>query len=167
MRTPSRQVCLMMLSGALAGRCYPPRPSLFTGIVKLRLTAVSDAQHGGFTTGLSLVSWGSVSSCPKTQTNSSSFVFLDTTSSGAPVGRNGWSAGEVCSGSPIAEPVPRRLVSASFENASRIRPCRSVRVFGQDGHGEYLRSISRRFAERRPRPVPKLGPFEIAYKSTA
>ena len=50
----------MMLSGALAGRCYPPRPSLFTGIVKLRLTAVSDAQHGGFTTGLSLVSWGSV-----------------------------------------------------------------------------------------------------------
>ena len=55
----------------------------------------------------------------------SSFVFLDTT---------GWSAGEVCSGSPIAEPVPRRLVSASFENASRIRPCRSVCVFGQDGH---------------------------------
>ena len=53
-------------------------------------------------------------------------------SSGAPVGRNGWSAGEVCSGSPIAELVPRRLVSASFENASRIRPCRSVRVFGQD-----------------------------------
>ena len=42
-------------------------------------------------------------------------------SSGGPAGRNGWSAGEVCSGSPIAEPVPRRLVSASFENASRIR----------------------------------------------
>ena len=61
-------------------------------------------------------------------------------SSGAPVGRNGWSAGEVCSGSPIAEPVPRRLVSASFENASRIRPCRSVRVFGQGA----LRSGARR-----------------------
>ena len=45
-------------------------------------------------------------------------------SSATPVGRNGWSAREVCSGSPIAEPVPRRLVSASFENASRIRPCR-------------------------------------------
>ena len=28
------------------------------GIVKLRLTAVSDAQHGGFTTGSSPASWG-------------------------------------------------------------------------------------------------------------
>ena len=28
------------------------------GIVKLRLTAVSDAQHGGFTTGLNPASWG-------------------------------------------------------------------------------------------------------------
>ncbi len=26
-------------------------------------------------------------------------------SSGAPVGRNGWSGGELCSGAPIAEPV--------------------------------------------------------------
>ena len=30
------------------------------GIVKLRLTAVSDPQHGGFTAGSSPVSWGSV-----------------------------------------------------------------------------------------------------------
>ena len=28
--------------------------------VKLRLTAVSDPQHGGFTTGWSPVSWGSI-----------------------------------------------------------------------------------------------------------
>ena len=28
-------------------------------------------------------------------------------SSGAPAGRNGWFGGEVCSGAPIAEPVPR------------------------------------------------------------
>ena len=35
--------------------------------------------------------------------------------------------------SPIAEPVPRRLVSASFENASRIRDFGSVRIFGHDG----------------------------------
>ena len=31
-----------------------------TGIVKLRLTAVSDPQHGGFTAGSSPVSWGSI-----------------------------------------------------------------------------------------------------------
>ena len=31
-----------------------------TGIVKLRLTAVSDPQHGGFATGSSPVSWGSL-----------------------------------------------------------------------------------------------------------
>ena len=30
--------------------------------VKLRLTAVSDAQHGGFTTGSGPVSWGSIDS---------------------------------------------------------------------------------------------------------
>ena len=60
------------------------------------------------------------------------FVFLDTTSSGAPAGRNGWSGGEVCSGAPIAEPVPRRLVSANLENASRIRAFGSVCVFGHD-----------------------------------
>ena len=30
------------------------------GIVKLRLTAVSDPQHGGFTAGSSAVSWGSI-----------------------------------------------------------------------------------------------------------
>ena len=30
------------------------------GIVKLRLTAVSDPQHGGFATGSSPVSWGSL-----------------------------------------------------------------------------------------------------------
>ena len=30
------------------------------GIVKLRLTAVSDAQHGGFATGWSAVYWGSI-----------------------------------------------------------------------------------------------------------
>ena len=33
---------------------------------------------------------------------------------------------------PIAEPVPRRLVSANFENASRIPTFGSVRVFGHD-----------------------------------
>ena len=31
---------------------------MMTGIVKLRLTAVFDAQHGGFATGWSPVSWG-------------------------------------------------------------------------------------------------------------
>ena len=56
-------------------------------------------------------------------------------SSGAPVGRNGWSGGEVCSGSPIAEPVPRQLVSANLENASRIRAFGSVRIFGHDEDG--------------------------------
>ena len=30
------------------------------GIVKLRLAAVFDAQHGGFATGWSPVSWGSI-----------------------------------------------------------------------------------------------------------
>ena len=35
-------------------------------------------------------------------------------------------------GSPIAEPVPRRLVSANFENTSRIRAFGSVRIFGHD-----------------------------------
>ena len=30
------------------------------GIVKLKLTAVFDAQHGGFTTGWSPASWGSI-----------------------------------------------------------------------------------------------------------
>ena len=39
----------------------------------------------------------------------------------------------VCSGAPIAEPVPRRLVSANLENASRIRAFGSVRIFGHDG----------------------------------
>ena len=38
----------------------------------------------------------------------------------------------MCSGAPIADPVPRRLVSANFENASRIRAFRSVRVFGHN-----------------------------------
>ena len=33
---------------------------LTSGIVKLRLTAVSDPQHGGFTAGSSPVSWGSI-----------------------------------------------------------------------------------------------------------
>ena len=32
----------------------------FFGIVKLRLTAVSDPQHDGFTAGFSPVSWGSI-----------------------------------------------------------------------------------------------------------
>ena len=53
-------------------------------------------------------------------------------SSGAPAGRNRWSGGEVCSGAPIVEPVPRRLVSANLENASRIRAFGSVRIFGHD-----------------------------------
>ena len=52
---------------------------------------------------------------------------------GAQAGRNGCSGGEVCSGTPIAVPVPRRLVPANLENASRIRAFRSVRVFGHDG----------------------------------
>ena len=54
-------------------------------------------------------------------------------SSGAQAGRNGWFGGELCSGAPIADPVPRRLVSANFENASRIRAFGSVRIFGHDG----------------------------------
>ena len=40
--------------------------------------------------------------------------------------------GRVCSGAPIAEPVPRRLVSVNLENASRIRAFGSVRIFGHD-----------------------------------
>ena len=55
-------------------------------------------------------------------------------SSGAQAGRNGWSEGELCSGSPIAEPVPCRPVSANFDNASRIRDFGSVRIFGHDGN---------------------------------
>ncbi len=39
-----------------------------------------------------------------------------------------------CSASPIADPVPHRQVSASFKNASKIRDCGSVRVFGHDGN---------------------------------
>ena len=35
-------------------------PTFIGGIVKLKLTAVLDAQHGGFTTGWSPVSWGSI-----------------------------------------------------------------------------------------------------------
>ena len=35
---------------------------LAQGIVKLRLTAASDAQYGGFTTGSGPVSWGSIDS---------------------------------------------------------------------------------------------------------
>ena len=35
-------------------------------------------------------------------------------------------------GAPIAEPVPRRLVSVNLENASRIRAFGSVRIFGHD-----------------------------------
>ena len=38
----------------------------------------------------------------------------------------------MCSGSPIADPVARRLVSANLENASRIRDFGSVRIFGHD-----------------------------------
>ena len=53
-------------------------------------------------------------------------------SSGAPAGRNGWSGGELCSGLSIEDPVPRRLVSANFENASRIRDFGYVRFFGHD-----------------------------------
>ena len=35
-------------------------PCSLEGIVKLRLAAVFDAQHGGFATGCSPVSWGSI-----------------------------------------------------------------------------------------------------------
>ena len=38
----------------------------------------------------------------------------------------------LCSGSPIAEPVPRRRVFANFENAPRIRAFDSVRIGGHD-----------------------------------
>ena len=44
-------------------RPTPQRPGSGTtreGIVKLRLTAVFDAQHGGFETGWSPISWGSI-----------------------------------------------------------------------------------------------------------
>ena len=37
---------------------YNPVTKKLAGIVKLRLTAVFDAQHGGFATGWSSVSWG-------------------------------------------------------------------------------------------------------------
>ena len=40
------------MTGASAINCY--------GIVKLRLTALPDAQYGVFTTGASPVTWGSV-----------------------------------------------------------------------------------------------------------
>ena len=51
-----------------------------------------------------------------------------------------------------AEPVPRRLVSANFDNASRIRDLGSVRIFGHDGH----------IADRREEPpvVEPVYPFE-------
>ena len=37
-----------------------PTQGTFIGIVKLKLTAVFDAQHGRFTTGWSPASWGSI-----------------------------------------------------------------------------------------------------------
>ena len=61
--------------------------------------------------------------CPKIQTNSRP---------ASQAGRNGWSGGRLCSGPPIAEPRPRRLVSANFENTSRIPAFGSVRVFGHE-----------------------------------
>ena len=60
-------------------------------------------------------------------------VINNNRSSGAPAGRNEWFRGELCSGTPIAEPLPRWLVSANFDIASRIRACGSVRIFGHDG----------------------------------
>ena len=50
-------------------------------------------------------------------------------------GTNGWSGGEFCSALPIAESMPRRLVSANFENASRFRDFGPVRIFGHDEIG--------------------------------
>ena len=48
------------------------------------------------------------------------------------------------------QPVAGRLVSASFENASRVRPCRSVRFFGQDGRSDIRVSL-----DAPPRSVPQ------------
>ena len=94
-------------------------------------------------------------------------------SSGAPVGRNGWSGGEVCSGSPIAEPVPRRLVSVNLENTSRIRHCRSVCVFGQDGLRPLLIVINgftshwRRFVDGNTFPAIAVGRLEWSFRFLA
>ena len=38
------------------------------------------------------------------------------------------------SGSPIEDPVPRRLVSANFDNTSRIQDFGSVCIFGHDAN---------------------------------
>ena len=73
-----------------------------------------------------LVTYGddmSFPSCPKIQTNSRP---------ASQAGRNGWSGGRLCSGPPIAEPMPRRRVSTNFENTSRIPAFGSVRGFGHD-----------------------------------
>ena len=48
----------MYRSSRCADSTGSPRPA--TGIVKLRLMAVFDAQHGGFETGWSPISWGSI-----------------------------------------------------------------------------------------------------------
>ena len=43
------------------GQAKRPRAQVLPeGIVKLRLTAFSDAQYGGYKTGLSPISWGSI-----------------------------------------------------------------------------------------------------------
>ena len=71
----------------------------------------------------------------------------------------------MCSGAPIADPVPRRLVSANFENASRIRAFRSVRVFGHNAitgcHAHRLKDLAScgeqrvlSCAPRGPKPGP-------------
>ena len=55
------------------------------GIVKLRLTAVSDPQHGGFATGSSPVSWGSLDELFVNLTVPRDRLELDTDASGKPV----------------------------------------------------------------------------------
>ena len=44
----------------VCGPRFPLMSGQLEDIVKLKPTAVSDAQHGGFTTGVSPVSWGSI-----------------------------------------------------------------------------------------------------------
>ena len=63
---------------------------------------------------------------------SAPFALSDTTSSGAQAWTERMLWGSALSGSPIAEPVPRRLVSSNFENASGIRAFGSDRIVGHD-----------------------------------
>ena len=55
----SREARCLRAASVRPSRSASSRRRVPPGIVKLRLTAVSDPQHGGFTAGSSPVSWGS------------------------------------------------------------------------------------------------------------